>query len=164
MSTQKVFFEWQDAYSVNISTLDEQHKALVGMLNCLFTAAFERKANKVIVEILGALKASFETHFALEEKLLQQMKHKDLDAQQGENRKLLVQLDQLRDKHLREDMPVYFDMLCFLKYWLADHFQGVDSDDLIKVGLSTVAWERSANDEFPRVSESKSWCAERKAA
>lgn len=164
MSTRKVFFEWQDAYSVNIRTLDEQHKALVGMLNCLFTAAFERKANKVVVEILGALRASFETHFALEEKLLLQMKHKDLAAQQVENRKLLGQLDQLRAKHLKEDLPVYFDMLCFLKQWLADHFHGVDSDDLVKVGLSTAAWERSANEEFPKVSESKNWCGERKAA
>jgi hemerythrin len=149
MTTRKVFLEWQDAYRVNIHHLDEQHKELVNMLNRLFVAAFERKANTVIVDILDELGAYCRMHFALEEHLLQQVGHEDLAAHKAENRKLLEQLDRLSKKHQRDDKPVYFDMLCFLKHWLTDHFRGVDSDDLIKVGLSTAAWEKSANEEFP---------------
>ncbi|MDD2700903.1 MAG: bacteriohemerythrin [Sideroxydans sp.] len=164
MTTRNTFFEWQDAYSVNIRHLDEQHKELVNMLNCLFIAAFERKANTTIVYILDALMNYCSKHFALEERLLEQLQHKDLDAHRHENRKLLEHLDLLHKKHLRDDLPVYFDMLYFLKHWMTDHFHGVDSEDLIKVGLSTAAWEKSANEEFPEMSASRSLCGKLKAA
>lgn len=155
MSTRKKFFEWQDAYSVRIHPLDEQHKELVNMINCLFVAAFERKANKVIVEILDALMSYCQMHFALEERLLQQVQHRDLAAHKDENRKLIEQLALLRGKHQREDLPVNFDMLSFFKNWLKDHFQCIDSEDLSRLGLSIPAWEKSANEEFPGVPASR---------
>lgn len=164
MSTRKVFFEWQDAYSVRIHPLDEQHKELVNILNCLFVAAFERKANTIIVDMLQALQRHCRMHFELEERLLQQMAHKDVAAHRHENRKLLEQLDLLCRKHEQDDMPVYFDMLYFLKHWLADHFRIVDSGDLFKVGLSTAAWEQSANEAFTVMPEVKLWCGMRESA
>lgn len=151
MTTRKEFFAWQDDYGVDIQPLDAQHKELVGLLNGLFIAAFERKANTIIVDRLHALQRHCRMHFELEERLLQQMAHKDVAAQRHENRKLLEQLDMLCRRHEQDDMPVYFDMLYLLKHWLADHFRIVDSGDLLKVGLSTAAWEQSANEAFAGV-------------
>lgn len=164
MTTRKVFFAWQDDYGVDIQPLDKQHKALVSLLNCLFVAAFERKSNSVIVEMLQSLQQYFRMHFELEERLLQQMAHKDVAAHQHENRKLLEQLDMLCRKHEQDDMPVYFDMLYFLKHWLAEHFQVVDSSDLTTVGFSSIAWEQSANETFAGMPEIQQWCGGRKAA
>ena len=148
MTTRKEFFAWQDDYGVNIQPLDKQHQALVSLLNVLFVAAFERRENKIIVDMLQALRRSFRMHFELEERLLRQMAHKDVDAHQHENRQFLAQLDHLCRKHEQLDMPVNFDMLYLIKYWLADHFQIVDSGDLVKVGYSAHAWEQSANEAF----------------
>ncbi len=151
MSVRKVFFEWQDAYSVNIRTLDDQHKALVDTLNHLFIAAFEHKANSVVVDMLQKLQRYCQAHFELEERLLQQMSHKDATTHRHENRKLLEQLDSLRKKHEQGDMPVYFDMLYFLKTWLVGHFRVVDSGDLVKISFAAGAWEQSANEVFARL-------------
>lgn len=151
MATPKEFFAWQDDYGVDIQLLDTQHKELVGLLNGLFVAAFERKANKIIVDRLHALQRHCRMHFELEERLLQQMVHKDVAVHRNDNSRLLEQLDLLCRRHEREDMPVYFDMLYFLKHWLADHFRIVDSGDLLMVGLSSAAWEQSANEAFAGV-------------
>ena len=164
MTIRKAFFEWQDDYGVNIQPLDTQHQALVSQLNALFAAAFERKANVIIVDMLQALQRSFRMHFELEERLLQQMAHKDAGAHQHENRQLLAQLDHLCRKHEQLDMPVNFDMLYLIKYWLADHFQIVDSGDLVKVGLSALDWAQSANETFDRMPDATPCGVMRKAA
>ena len=164
MSVRKEFFEWQDAYSVNIRTLDDQHKALVDTLNHLFVAAFERKANSIVVGMLQKLQRYCQTHFELEERLLQQMSHKDAAAHRHENRMLLEQLDRLCKKHEQEDMPVYFDMLYFLKTWLVGHFRVVDSGDLVKIGIAAGAWEQSANEAFARMHAAGQESGLRKAA
>ncbi len=148
MTTRKEFFAWQEDYGVDIRPLDAQHKELVGLLNSLFVAAFERKANTIIVDMLQALQRHCRMHFELEERLLQQMAHKDAAAHRHDNRQLLAQLELLCRRHERDDMPVYFDMLYLIKHWLADHFRIVDSGDLLKVGLSAAAWEQSANEAF----------------
>ncbi len=167
MSDQEVFFKWTDAYSVNIQTIDDQHKELVNILNRLFIAVSMREGEKVIASILDALTAYTQTHFALEERLLQQAKYKDFAAHKEEHRKLLEQLEQLCKKHMLEEKPIYFEMLSFLKRWLREHIQGVDTlynADLIKAGFSTAAWEQSANEEFARMSESRKWWELWKAA
>lgn len=164
MSKPDVFFPWSDSYYVNIHALDTQHKELASLLNCLFNAAFERKANKVVVGILQGLQSRFRTHFEHEESLLQRIAHKDLAAHQRENQKLLSQLDALCRKHEQSDMPLYFDMLYFLKHWLEAHFRVVDSKDLVKGRVSTRDWEQSANEAYARIPEARRWCFMRKAA
>jgi len=160
MSNDEVFFKWSPEYSVNIKTIDDQHRELVNILNRLFVAVSRREGDKAIAGILDALVSYTETHFALEERLMQQAKYADTEAHIKEHKKLLAQLDQLCKKHMIEEKPIYFEMLNFLKTWLKEHIRGVDtrySAALQEAGFSVVAWEREATDEFTRMSESKKW-------
>jgi hemerythrin len=166
MSTE-VFFKWSPAYSVNIKTIDNQHLELVNILNRLFVAVAKREGDKVIAGILDALISYTQTHFALEERLLRQAQYKDLEAHMEEHKKLLAQLDHLCKKHLIEEKAIYFEMLSFLKTWLKEHIQGVDtkySAALQQAGFSVEAWEREATAEFALMSESKKWWEVWKAA
>jgi len=161
MSDDEIFFKWSPEYSVGIQTIDDQHLELVNILNRLFVAVSKREGDKVIAEILDALTGYTQTHFALEERLLQQAKYKDFDAHKEEHRKLLEQLDQLCKKHLLEEKPIYFEMLNFLRTWLKEHIQGVDtkySAALKEAGFSTTAWEKQAQQEFSAMtSKKKQW-------
>jgi hemerythrin len=148
---EEVFFKWSPEYSVNINTIDAQHQELVNILNRLFVAVAKREGDKVIASILDALVDYTKTHFALEERLMQQAKYKDLDAHKLEHRKLIEELDRLCKKHLIDEKPIYFEMLGFLKTWLKDHIQGVDkrySADLQQAGFAFEAWEKEAAKEF----------------
>ncbi len=167
MSNEEVFFKWLPDYSVNIRAIDEQHRELVNILNRLFIAVSKREGDKVIAGILDALMEYTKTHFALEERLMRQAKYKDLDAHMEEHRKLIAQLDGLCKKHLLEEKPIYFEMLSFLKTWLREHIQGVDtkySAALQQAGFSVDAWEREANAELALMSNNRNWWKLWKAA
>lgn len=160
MANEEVFFKWSPEYSVNIKTIDDQHRELVNILNRLFVAVSKREGEKAIAGILDALVSYTQTHFALEERLMRQANYKDLEPHMAEHKKLLAQLDELAKKHMLEDKPIYFEMLTFLKTWLKEHIQGVDtkySAALQKSGFSVDAWEREATAEFSVMSNSKKW-------
>ncbi len=163
----EVFFKWSPEYSVKIKTIDDQHRELVNILNRLFVAVSKREGDKVIAGILDALLTYTQTHFALEERLMKEAGYEDIEAHMAEHRKLIGQLDQLCKKHLVEEKAIYFEMLSFLKTWLKEHIQGVDtkySSALQQAGFSVSAWEREATAEFARMSDSKKWWEVWKAA
>lgn len=167
MSNEDLFFKWSPDYSVNIKTIDDQHRELVNILNRLFVAVSKREGDKAIAGILDALVSYTQTHFALEERLMQQAKYKDIKPHMAEHKKLLDQLDQLCNKHLVEEKPIYFEMMSFLKTWLKEHIKGVDtkySAALLDAGFCVAEWEREASAEFALMSESKKWWEVWKAA
>lgn len=167
MSNEEVFFKWSPAYSVNIKTIDDQHRELVNILNRLFVAVSRREGDKAIAGILDSLLSYTQTHFALEERLMRQARYKDIEPHMEEHRKLIEQLDRLCNKHLIEEKPIYFEMLSFLKTWLKEHIQGVDtkySAALQEAGFSVASWEREASAEFALMSNSKKWWEVWKAA
>ena len=157
LENDEMFFKWSPAYSVNIEAIDNQHRELVNILNHLFIAVSKREGNKVIAEILDALTHYTQTHFLLEERLMREAEYRDIDAHMKEHRKLLDQLEQLSKKHLLEEKPIYFEMLSFLKCWLKEHIQGVDtkySAALVQSGFSVESWELEATEEFARMPDS----------
>ncbi len=156
----EVFFKWSPEYSVQIKTIDDQHKVLVDILNRLFVAVSKREGDKVIAGILDSLMSYTQTHFTLEERLMRQAKYADLESHMQEHRMLMEKLDALSKKYLLEEKPIYFEMLSFLKTWLKEHIMGVDqrySAALRDVGFSADSWEREATAEFTAMSEKKKW-------
>jgi hemerythrin len=133
---------------------------LINILNRLFIAVSKREGDKAIAGILDALMCYTQTHFELEERLMQQAKYKDFELHKEEHRKLIEQLDRLSQKYLVEEKPIYFEMLSFLKTWLKQHICGVDtkySAALHQAGFSVDAWEQEASAEFELMSNSKKW-------
>jgi hemerythrin len=126
MSSEKDFFKWSADYSVNIASLDDQHRELIAILNRLYVAVSKLEGGQAIAGTLDSLTNYTEEHFALEEGLMQRANYPDFDAHQAEHQRFLAQLDQFRKKHVLEDKPIYFEMLGFLKAWLKDHIQCVD--------------------------------------
>lgn len=155
MSSSEVFFKWKPEYSVQIASIDEQHKELVNILNRLFVAVSRLEGDRVIAGILEALTNYTRTHFALEEQLLRMAKYDDFEAHKEEHRKLIEKLETLREKHAVEEKSIYFEMLSFLKTWLKEHIRGEDvkySQALHEAGFSITEWERQANETFSNFS------------
>ena len=158
MTQEDVFFEWSDDYNINIPAIDDQHKELVKMLNLLFNAIARQEAGKVIAGILDSLVEYTQTHFALEERLMQEADYKGIDHHKQEHKKLIEQLDHLTRKFMVENKPIYFEMLTFLRRWLREHIIGCDikySSALQRAGFSTTSWEQQAKAEFDAMAERK---------
>jgi hemerythrin len=151
-----VFFKWSPEYSVNVETIDAQHLELVNILNRLFVAVWKREGEKAIVGMLDVLMVYVRTHFALEERLLQQAKYQDFDAHKLEHDRLLEQLDQMYGKHFLEDKAIHFQMLGFIKTWLKEHILGGDRKygaALQQAAFPASLWANEATNEFARMSE-----------
>ena len=150
MSNDNVFVKWSPDYSVNIQTIDKQHRELLNILNRLFITITRREGDKAIAGMLDVLMEYTKMHFLHEERLMQKAKYADIEAHKLEHKKLIEQLDQLRKKHLLEEKSIYSEMLVFMKNWLIDHLTGVDTQyslALRNAGFSA-AWECEACAEF----------------
>lgn len=158
MSDIEEFFKWSDEYSVGIAEIDKEHKELVNILNRLFVAVSRREGHKVIAGILDALLAYTQTHFALEERLLQQAQYAGLAEHKEEHRLLIAQLDSLCKKFMVDEKPIYFEMLSFLRTWLREHIRGSDtkySAALSRAGFSTAAWAEDAEFAFAEMASTR---------
>jgi hemerythrin len=152
------FFKWSEDYSVGIQTIDDQHQELVNILNQLFEAVSRREGNKVIAGILDALIDYTQTHFALEERLMREAHYADIDSHMLVHKKLIDDLNQLTNKYMLEEKPIYFELLSFLRNWLKEHILGCDtkySSVLKEAGFCTASWELQAQAEFAGMTETK---------
>ena len=61
---------WDDAYSVEIQEIDEQHKCLIEIMNELYTAMANKSNRDLISDVLDKLVDYTKVHFAVEETLM----------------------------------------------------------------------------------------------
>ncbi len=62
-----MYIKWQDAFSVNVNEIDQQHKKLIGMINELFDAMEEGRGRAILSGLLEEMVDYSKTHFSNEE-------------------------------------------------------------------------------------------------
>jgi hemerythrin len=125
MATEKLL-EWSDSYKVGIQEVDEQHKELVGMLNALHQAIVEHHAKEASRKILDQLADYTRTHFLLEESLMRVTHYPGFEAHKQQHEELIRQVVDLQHKLDTGGATITFELLHFLKVWLAQHINETD--------------------------------------
>ncbi|MBS1209071.1 MAG: hemerythrin-like metal-binding protein [Proteobacteria bacterium] len=151
-----ILFQWSDEYSVGVEEIDEQHKALVDLLNNLHQAIHERHGTEVSRQILDDLAEYTRVHFAVEESLMRISSYPDFDNHKKIHTALIQQVIELQAKLDSGTAKISFELLHFLKQWLMHHI--VESDKLFgkhfaQVGLAT-AWSPQIK---TAMSQPKAW-------
>lgn len=62
--------KWSNDFALGIGEIDEQHKALVGMINALDASTYEEYSPEKIRRMLDELNAYVKDHFGFEERLM----------------------------------------------------------------------------------------------
>jgi hemerythrin len=62
--------EWSNDFALGIDEIDEQHKALVGMINALDASTHDDSSTETVRRLLGNLNDYVRDHFAFEERLM----------------------------------------------------------------------------------------------
>jgi hemerythrin-like metal-binding protein len=124
----KKYVEWKDDYSVGIEAMDNDHKKLLNLINQLQTATdyytgqeFEKKA---LDELIGYTK----THFAREEKLLEENNYEDLKAHKEQHQLMIAKVNELVKEYENNSEGAIKDTLAYLKSWLIRHINGTDKE------------------------------------
>jgi hemerythrin len=118
---------WDDSFSVGFGPLDDQHKALVDMINELFQACKEGVV-EADMAFLGIIKRALdyaETHFADEEEYLSEANYPHLSEQKEQHEAFVEEVQKTIEEFEAGNVePIH--LAKFLKKWLLNHIAVYD--------------------------------------
>lgn len=117
---------WDSSLSVNIGTIDDQHKKLVGMVNSLHDSMKAGKAKDVLGILLNELAAYTDYHFKTEEEYFSKYKYAETAKHKAEHDALRKEVANLKQKFDSGEAVFTIELMYFLKDWLSKHILGSD--------------------------------------
>ena len=131
------FFEWSDSLSVGVDVIDDQHKALIELINQLYEEVIVNGAEgEVIEEALNELAQYTVVHFGLEERLFAQAGYPDLGAHGRYHRELKARLFEVQENTKKNKLAVNTELLSFLKRWLQSHIMIEDKRSFLHPSMA----------------------------
>jgi len=118
---------WSSKYSVGVEALDNQHKALMKVLNEFHAASMRGKASEVAGPLLRQMVSIASEHFAAEERLMESTRFAGLAAHRAGHQALTAKIGEFVARHEKGDAAIYTELLHFMRDWLYSHMQTEDS-------------------------------------
>jgi hemerythrin-like metal-binding protein len=125
LSENGKLINWSRSYSVGVSQMDSEHQRLIDIINNLYAAMRSGRSKDAIGSILDELLDYTKTHFAHEERLMQQCQYEGFDAQKRAHEALIAQVVEVQKKY-HAGTALGQEVMTFLKNWLINHIQGTD--------------------------------------
>jgi hemerythrin len=119
-------FEWSNDYSVQITSIDAQHRNLFAIGQELHAAMMAGQGTSALAKILDRLVQYTVAHFAHEERLMQQNGYPDLAAHKAEHAALTKQVLQFQADFQSGRAAMTVQILHFVNEWLQKHIKGTD--------------------------------------
>ena len=117
---------WEAKDEVNVRRIDDQHRALVALVNELHQAMRLRGNREALREILTRLIDFTRAHFAAEERLMLEHVYPEYENHRSQHRALLDHIAEL-DKQFQEgDILLSFAIALDLKGWAINHITFAD--------------------------------------
>ena len=126
--TQKQYLVWKDEYSVGISSIDEQHKRLVNLINQLQTAVDYSTGETYEREALDELVDYTKTHFSYEEGLMEQNGYPDFEPHKAQHEKMIRKVEEVLAEYETNHDAAMKNALDYLGDWLINHINGTDKE------------------------------------
>lgn len=125
LSASGKLIEWSRSYSVGVRQMDAEHQRLIDIINNLYAAMRSGRSKDAIGTILDELVDYTKTHFAHEERLMQESSYAGFDEQKRSHEALIAQVVEIQGKY-RAGTALGQEVMTFLKNWLVNHIQGLD--------------------------------------
>ena len=119
-------FNWTANLATGNGMIDQDHKHLIALVNKLNDAMAGGKGNAVLGQVLDELIAYTVSHFAREERLMQQIAYPDYAAHKAEHQKLIGEVQELRGKFAPGAVTLSSKVYLFLCDWLNTHIKSAD--------------------------------------
>lgn len=122
------FIDWHDKYSVKVTSMDEQHKNLVKIINELHEYQKQGRSKEVMEKTLMSLVEYTKTHFQAEEKIMQNANYPKLAEHKKSHQKLLNSVSEYVTKFQSGESITAIQLLNFLQNWLLKHIANEDME------------------------------------
>ncbi|GFO53426.1 hypothetical protein GMSM_04330 [Geomonas sp. Red276] len=117
---------WDESFSTTIHSMDEQHKALFGMVNELSRAMQEKRSKDTIASVLNRLISYTGTHFAAEEEAFRRTGYPEQEVHVRQHQDLVKTALALQEKVNSGETVLTHEVIDFLHDWLINHIKGSD--------------------------------------
>lgn len=121
------YFSWSNDLSVGNEFIDRDHRKLVDMVNALYNALSQGKANDMMGKVLNNLIVYTKEHFGREEAEMRRISYPQYGTHKAEHDKLIREVEQLRVKFDAGGNLNPVQVGAMLSDWLRNHIQKVDA-------------------------------------
>ncbi|MFQ2302283.1 bacteriohemerythrin [Aeromonas dhakensis] len=138
-SQDQELLHWNEAFMVQVPSMDNQHLGLFEAMNRLYQAVIDKSPAQLRKQRLDELLKLATRHFADEEQVMEQAGYPELHRHKQEHARLLAELDTLMQRNGPDDEEFNMELLVFLKNWLLNHISKVDkqySGSLRQAGIA----------------------------
>jgi hemerythrin len=90
--------EWKDEFSVGVPSIDYEHQQLIELINQLNEMAQAGRGFDSAIEALGEINVQISAHFALEEKIMRDMRYDAYADHKADHEELLDELREIMDE------------------------------------------------------------------
>ncbi|MBU0675751.1 MAG: bacteriohemerythrin [Proteobacteria bacterium] len=118
--------EWNDSLSVNIASIDSQHKKLVEILNSLHDSSASSQGSEVMGKALTELVEYTLYHFKFEEELMRKHDYPDIVGHLAAHQDLVAQVGKFHEDYHAGRAKISGELFKFLRSWLNGHIRGTD--------------------------------------
>jgi hemerythrin len=114
-------YDWKDSYSVEIESIDDDHKGLFRIINQLFDAISHGKSKENLSEFLVQLLDYTKTHFKREEMYFSTTNYPDFFEHRLQHEFFIEKIEDLKKQFDRGDQQISVKLISFLSDWLTNH-------------------------------------------
>ena len=120
--------EWKDEYRIGIPSVDYEHRSLIELINDLYAKLGAPGAKSPVVDVLGDIYTQISAHFALEEKVMRDMKYDQFAEHKDDHEALLDEIREIMDAYEAGAFENAEEGLGErLTVWFGRHFKTLDS-------------------------------------
>ena len=120
------FFSWSEEMSVQIASIDEQHKRLIDMANQFFEGLSAQKDQESIIKLVDGLLEYCSYHFSTEEKLMCFHDFKECETHLEEHAELINTVKEFKSRLEKGQKLLSVEVAVILKEWITNHILGTD--------------------------------------
>lgn len=114
-------YEWKADYSVDIKSIDDDHRGLFGIINQLFEAMSHGRAKDILSEILSQLIDYTKTHFRREEMYFATTNYPEMQEHKLQHELFIEKIDGLKREFDKGDEKISVELIKYLSDWLINH-------------------------------------------
>ncbi|RPH34399.1 MAG: hemerythrin [Bacteroidales bacterium] len=114
-------FDWNENYSVNIKSIDEDHQGMFRIINQLYDAISHGKTKGILTEIIAQLVDYTKTHFRREELFFSTTNYPDSVDHKIQHELFIEKIETLKNQFEAEGKQISVELIKFLSDWLINH-------------------------------------------
>jgi len=119
--------KWDESWNTGISVIDQQHRKLLNLVNDLNDAMRQGKSRDVMDDVLTVLVGYTRTHFNAEERLMEQVKYKEIVEHKAQHADFVQKIEDFLQKAKAGSSVLSIEMMNFLSSWIINHIKGTDA-------------------------------------